>query len=252
VHQPEIALDGQRVIGSEVLVRWRHPTRGDLLPSEFIAIAEESRLIIPLGTWVMRTAAAQAATWLAQGSVDTTFTVWVNISPRQLAETRFTEQVAQVLRETRLPAASLGVEITESALVEDLPATVRALGELTSLGVRVAIDDFGTGYSSLTWLQQLPLDVIKIDRSFVAGLHEGKRDAAIVQALVTLAHAVDLTVIAEGVESAPQLESLRAFGCDAAQGNYLQRPMRLTEGFGRVSAQVPAPRQQTAELIVPR
>jgi diguanylate cyclase (GGDEF)-like protein/PAS domain S-box-containing protein len=228
-YQPEIALDTNRLVGVEALLRWTSPTRGAVPPMRFIPIAEATGLILPLGEFVLRTACAQAARWHAGSG--SSFVTWINVSGRQLTA-GLEELVCSVLAETGLPASLLGLEVTETALVEDGPAGDRARRELQALrtrGVRIAIDDFGTGFSSLGQLRQFPVDMIKVDRSFVEGAERSARDAAITANLVSLAHALGLVAIAEGIESGAQLDSMRRLGCDHAQGYLFARPMPAEE-----------------------
>lgn len=194
-------------------------------PNEFIPLLEETGLIDDVGLWVLRQACQdmlRLATELGHAP-----RVSVNLSARQFASQRLAEQVAAVLRDTGLPAEQLELEITEQMLINDLESSRATLGSLKDLGVTVAIDDFGTGYCSLAYLKRLPLHVLKIDRTFVSGLPDDLNDLAIVEAITLLAHKLDLQVIAEGVETAAQLETLRALGCDMVQGYYLSKPVPL-------------------------
>jgi EAL domain-containing protein (putative c-di-GMP-specific phosphodiesterase class I) len=193
------------------------------MPATFIPVAEESGLIVPIGAWVLREACRQARAWRREGK---NLTVSVNLSPRQLAQGDLVDVVRRVLKETGLPAPALCVEITEGAIVENHQRASAALEALRKLGVRIAMDDFGTGYSSLSYLKSLPVDVVKIDRSFVSSVHENKEDRAIIAAVLSLTEVMGLITIAEGVETQAQLDALRALGCEFAQGFY----------FGRASA----------------
>jgi len=218
-YQPQATLEDGRVIGMEALVRWRHPVRGMVSPAEFIPLAEETGLIIPLGDWVLRTACAQLKTWMTQGLPQ--LRVAVNLSVRQLLQKDFTASVETVLADTGLPAHLLELEITESTLMENAQDTLTALHRLRALGVRLSIDDFGTGYSSLSYLKRFPVDIIKIDRSFVRDVPQDADDAAIVTAIIALAHSLRLEVVAEGVETEAQLHFLKARRCDLLQGYHL-------------------------------
>ena len=228
VYQPVVALGSRRPVGAEALVRWALPGRGLIPPAEFIGIAEETGLIMPIGTHVLREACCEAERWHAagaQGAFGDPFCIKVNLSARQFAHPDLVEVIAGILSETSVNPTSVYLEITESVLMEDAESTVTALRDLKALGVSLAVDDFGTGYSSLTYLKRFPVDELKVDRSFVAGLLGDPEDAAIVAAVVNLAHTLGLKAVAEGVESAGQLNRLRELGCDIGQGYYFGRPM---------------------------
>jgi diguanylate cyclase (GGDEF)-like protein len=222
-YQPTVDLTTGRVVGAEALVRWDHPQHGIVHPAEFIALAEETGLIVPLGTVVLREACAQSHRWSAEAGDD--FLMSVNLSARQFADPRLPEIVASALAECGASPASLALEITESALMEHADTTMVALRSLKDLGVRLAIDDFGTGYSSLTYLKRFPIDVIKVDRSFVDGLGRDAGDEAIVATVVELAHTLGMQAVAEGVETEVQLRRLRDLGCDVGQGFLFSRPV---------------------------
>jgi diguanylate cyclase (GGDEF)-like protein len=218
-YQPQARLGDERIIGMEALVRWNHATRGMVPPNDFIPLAEETGLINPLGEFVLRRACAQLRSWLDEGLPP--MRVAVNLSVRQLLQKQFAESVEAVLRETGLPAHLLELEITESTLMEHASDTLEALHRLRALGVRLSIDDFGTGYSSLSYLKRFPVDIIKIDRSFVRDVPQDADDAAIVAGIIALAHSLRLEVVAEGVETQAQLDYLREQFCDLLQGYYL-------------------------------
>ena len=222
-YQPIVSVRNATMLGVEALVRWEHPERGLLGPGEFIPLAEDSGLVIPLGTWVLRTACAQLQSW-SPVLGDRPFYVTVNVSARQLADPLFPSVVATALSDFSIDPATICLEITESALLRDLEAAEQALQELRTIGVRIAVDDFGTGYSSLTHLKLLPIDMLKIDRSFVTELGRNADNTAIVGAVIRLAAALGMTSVAEGVEDAEQAEWLTSLGCELAQGFYFARP----------------------------
>ena len=224
-YQPYYRLPGRQVAGVEALVRWEHPERGSVPPSDFIPMAEESGLVVPLGARVLRAACEQVARWQRE-TPHTGLRLTVNVSARQMARPEFVDTVVETLAETGLHPDSLGLEITEGLLLEETPATALTIELLQTLGVRLLLDDFGTGFSSLRYLQRYPLDGLKVDRAFVAGLGEdGDGDGAIVEAIVGMARALGMAVIPEGVETEGQLERLTAIGCDHAQGFLLSRPL---------------------------
>lgn len=217
-YQPVVALDG-RICGLEALLRWEHPTRGLVSPGEFIPLAESTGLIVALGAKVLDEACADLARWRDREGHGA-LTVAVNLSGRQLVEPDLAAQVAAILTAHDLEPGALCLEITESVLMDDTAAATTALTAIHDLGVRLAVDDFGTGYSSLLYLRRFPVDALKLDRFFVAGIDCNDQDAAIVRAVIDLAHSLELSAIAEGVETPGQLDALRAMGCDLAQGFY--------------------------------
>jgi EAL domain-containing protein (putative c-di-GMP-specific phosphodiesterase class I) len=218
-YQPQACLVSGRIIGMEALVRWRHPSRGMVGPVEFIPLAEETGIINQLGDWVLRSACAQLQQFLRAGLPQ--MRVAVNLSVRQLLQKDFAASVEAVLADTGLPPSLLELEITESTLMENAEDTLGALHRLRELGVRLSIDDFGTGYSSLSYLKRFPVDIIKIDRSFVRDLPQDGDDAAIVSAIIALAHSLRLEVVAEGVETDAQLAFLASRSCDLIQGYHV-------------------------------
>jgi diguanylate cyclase (GGDEF)-like protein/PAS domain S-box-containing protein len=231
-YQPMVDLASDRVIGVEALLRWHSPSRGEVAPGRFIPVAESTGLIVELGEFVLLEGCRQAARWRADEAIENDFVTWINVSPRQLAPGGFGARVLEALARTGLPASSLGLEITESAIVEPGSAgdhARRELEELHALGLRIAIDDFGTGFSSLGQLRHFPIDMIKVDRSFVQGTERDTKDATITSNLISLAHALNVTAVAEGIESTGQLESLRQFGCDSAQGFLFAHPAPAAE-----------------------
>jgi diguanylate cyclase (GGDEF)-like protein/PAS domain S-box-containing protein len=215
-YQPQVALPDFHLVGMEALVRWRHPSLGILPPSEFVPLAEDSGLIIALGEWVMRDACLQNKAWQDKGLAPMRLSV--NFSARQFQQPGFIAMVAQILKETNLDPRWLELELTESSIMKEPEQAIEKLHELKLMGIRVAIDDFGTGYSSLNYLKRFPIDTLKIDKSFVSDVCKDPHDTAIVRAIITLGHALDLTVIAEGVETHEQLQYLTSLGCDVVQG----------------------------------
>jgi diguanylate cyclase (GGDEF)-like protein/PAS domain S-box-containing protein len=228
LYQPQVAMDTGAVVGAEALIRWQHPERGLIAPGGFVGVAEETGLIEPIGRWVLREACAQAQRWHALGAGP--MRVAVNISARQLLEPReFLRYVQQVLDETGLDPRNLELEMTESLLLQNVEDNVAMFRKLGRIGVHIAVDDFGTGYSSLAYLKQLPINNLKIDRTFVRDIESDPEDAAIITAIIALAHSLKLQVTAEGVESEGQLEALRGLGCDQYQGYLKSKPVTAAE-----------------------
>jgi diguanylate cyclase (GGDEF)-like protein len=233
-YQPIFELTTLELVGTEALVRWQHPTRGLLAPGEFIAAAEQSGLIVPLGAWVLETACRQTARWHALRPDKAPIFISVNLAPRQLLDRTLVTTVAETLFEAGLDASSLCLEITEGSVIQDFDAALPILNALRVLGISLALDDFGTGYSSLSYLKRLPVSSVKIDQSFISDLEGDTGDCEIVRAIVSLAHTMGLSVTAEGVETQAQLDILRAMGSEHAQGYVLGRPgapEMLTELF---------------------
>jgi diguanylate cyclase (GGDEF)-like protein/PAS domain S-box-containing protein len=220
-YQPKVCMSDQRLTGVEALVRWPHPTRGMIMPGDFIPIAEETGLIVPLGNWVLEEACRQAAAWIADGLQ---ITIAINISARQITKGRLPESVTALLAQYRIPATALQIEITESAFMADPDAAIAVLDQLRSIGLSIAVDDFGTGYSSLARLSGMPIDMVKIDRSFVLNAEHSHKDVQVVRTVIALAEALGLDVVAEGVESVGQATLLKDSGCDICQGYYFAHP----------------------------
>jgi EAL domain-containing protein (putative c-di-GMP-specific phosphodiesterase class I) len=216
VYQPIVDLAGNEPPGLEALVRWRHPRRGVVGPSEFIPVAEETGLIVPLGHWVLETACRQLQAW--DGSLGPHTAVSVNVSARQVQRPNFAQDVAAVLSAVGVDPRRVTLEFTESALMHDTDATIETLRQLKELGLRLAIDDFGTGYSSLNYLRRFPIDELKIDRSFVAQMAREPAQMAVVRSIVRLAETLKLRTVAEGIEDEGQLHNLRQLGADYGQG----------------------------------
>jgi diguanylate cyclase (GGDEF)-like protein/PAS domain S-box-containing protein len=226
-YQPKVCVKTHTIVGAEALIRWMHPTRGPLSPAQFIPIAEDCGLILPIGRWVLREACEQARAWVDAGFP--AIRIAVNVSAMELWDESFLEGVFAVLRETRVPPNLLVLELTESVLMKRVDTTVAILRILRDRGVHVAVDDFGTGYSSLSYLRKFPIDTLKVDQSFVRQIGNGGSEAAIVTAVISMARSLKLRVIAEGVETRAELDFLRAHQCDEAQGYYFSRPVPAQE-----------------------
>jgi diguanylate cyclase (GGDEF)-like protein/PAS domain S-box-containing protein len=242
-YQPIVALGSGEVVGYEALLRWAHPARGLIPPDQFVPRLEDLGLIIPVGRWVLDEACVQAAAWQTRSG--RALSIGVNVSPRQLNEPDFLDQVTHALATTGLRPASLTLEITERVMVADPDQTIGKLHAIQSLGVHVAVDDFGTGYSSLAYLQTLPVDTVKIDRSFTARIDEDPERCALAEAIVKLGHTLALAVVAEGIETSAQAAILRAIGCEFGQGYYFAKP----QDPATVQASLPqAPAASTAAM----
>lgn len=226
-YQPQIDAKSGRVVGLEALLRWQHPSHGLMFPGHFISVAEDSGLMLPLGQWVLEKACAQVSQLLREGVRG--LTVAVNISPKQFQRANFLENLKAVVEKHSLPPGTLEIELTESVLIDNLDQTVNCLHEVRKLGIRVSLDDFGTGYSSLSYLKRLPIDKIKIDRSFIREIISDQHDAAITQAIIAMAHKLGLRVIAEGVETESQVAFLLKHYCDELQGYFFSRPKKFDE-----------------------
>ena len=221
-YQPLVELPGGRVTGMEALVRWNRPDGGLVAPGEFIPLAEETGMIVPLGWWVLEEACRTFSRWREK---QPELTLHVNLSPRQLHDPQATAHVLDALSASGLPAECLVLELTEGSIMQDVETSLVAMEKLTALGVRTSIDDFGTGYSSLSYLQKLPVSVLKIDKSFVDHVADSKQGAALVRAIVGVGQALELQVVAEGVERVEQVGRLQALNCRYAQGYYFSRPL---------------------------
>jgi diguanylate cyclase (GGDEF)-like protein len=223
-YQPVISLATGRIAGLEALIRWQHPTKGLLPPLEFLPLAEQTGLIVPIGTWVLNHACRQARTWKDRFA-DRPFTMSVNLSPTQLVQPNLVDVVKAALRSSGLAPGDLVLELTEGVMVDDATVTVDRLHELKALGVQLAVDDFGTGYSSLSYLRRLPIDILKIDKMFIDSIADGPTEAEFARSIISLAHNLHLETVAEGVEEADQVTCLRDLGCNLAQGYRFARPL---------------------------
>jgi EAL domain-containing protein (putative c-di-GMP-specific phosphodiesterase class I) len=228
--QPQLSLHDSSVFGTEALIRWLHPDHGPVEPQTFVRLAEETGLINALGEWALRTACEQARTWREQGLPIVPMSV--NLSPRQFLQRGFGDRIAGILAETGIEPDALKLEITEGLFMQDTDRIMDILRKLKHLGIGFAIDDFGTGYSSLSYLKRLPIDQIKIDKSFVRDITTDPDDAAIVRAVIAMAHGLKLDVVAEGAETLEQYQFLKAQSCDALQGYYFSRPLSAEDMAG--------------------
>jgi len=222
-YQPKISLDDHRLVGAEALIRWRHPTFGDVPPEHFISLAEENGMILQIGDWVLETACRQMYEW--NQDYECLGPLSVNLAGAQLRQPNLLGRIEQLLKDNRLRPDFLQLEITENFIMSQAEEALAVLHQLKHLGVQLAIDDFGTGYSSLSYLKRLPLDILKIDQSFVRGLPDDPHDAAIVRAIIALGRSMQFTVIAEGVETLAQQQFLAAEGCEQIQGYIVSLPL---------------------------
>ena len=224
-YQPIVKLETGEIIGAEALVRWQHPTRGMVPPLEFIPLAEETGLIIPLGGWILRQACRQLAEWQKLRAGGEPFVMNVNLSSRQLVRDVIADEVAAAVDESGIRASWLVLEVTETVLMADPVAAATALKHIRDLGVRVALDDFGSGYSSLSHLRRFPIDIVKIDKSFVDDVARDGVESAIARGIIELGRAMSIQTVAEGIEADDQAEMLRTLGCDLGQGYFFARPL---------------------------
>ncbi|MHB1334133.1 MAG: putative bifunctional diguanylate cyclase/phosphodiesterase, partial [Sulfuriferula sp.] len=226
-YQPKINLNSGRIVGVEALIRWQHPERGFLLPMQFVPIAEECGLILPIGRWVLREACQQGWTWRQEGLGS--ITIAVNTSALEFRAKDFVENIEAVLQETHLEPHCLELELTESVLMRDAQSTESVLHVLAGLGIKLAVDDFGTGYSSLSYLKQFPIHTLKIDQSFVNQMTTKADDSTIVSAVINMGKSLQQRVIAEGIETYEQLTLLKTQCCDEGQGFYFSKPLNAEE-----------------------
>jgi EAL domain-containing protein (putative c-di-GMP-specific phosphodiesterase class I) len=241
-YQPRVNLKTLEITGAEALIRWTHPTRGSISPAQFIPIAEDCGLIVPIGNWGLREACIQASAWVNAGLH--LGTMAVNISAREFRHEHFLEGVLEVLRDTGLDPRSLELELTESVLMKHAESAASILQTFRSAGVQVSVDDFGTGYSSLSYLKRFPIDSLKIDQSFVRQINMIPSQTAIVDAIISMGRSLNLRVVAEGVETTKELAFLRDRQCEEAQGFYFSRPIPAQKFVGLLRAGV----QQSAVL----
>ena len=250
-YEPIVSLQSGEIERFEVLLRWRHPERGIVMPGEFIPIAEETGLIVPIGEWVLREACGQFARWRAALGEGAPPSLSVNLSRTQLLLRSLPETVQHILAQTGMPAECLHLEVTESAVMKDTAAAIRTLNAIKAIGVKLDMDDFGTGYSSLSCLHQFPIDVLKIDRSFIANLERGRDYAALISAVTQLARNLNIQVVAEGVETMDQALILQSLECEFGQGYLFSKPMTADQ-VPQFKIQAGTwPSQNEAVLVIP-
>ena len=228
-YQPVIELESGRIVGVEALIRWIHPVRGVVPPLDFIPLAEETGLIVPIGRWVLREACRHAVELQERFPSDPPIHMAVNLSVRQIARPELVEEVREILVDTGLDPHSLILEITESVMMQDMDLSIERLGHLKQLGVQLAVDDFGTGYSSLNYIRRFPVDILKVDKSFIDGVNGGGEASALTEAVIKLAGILNLRPVAEGIERADQLHRLLELRCEMGQGYYFAKPLRSDE-----------------------
>jgi EAL domain-containing protein (putative c-di-GMP-specific phosphodiesterase class I) len=226
-YQPKVSLVSGKIVGAEALIRWRHPERGLVPPLEFIGLAEETGLIVPMGEWILRNVCEQSVIWQAQGMEP--MRIAVNLSHYQFSQPDLHHKILNVIKSTGFSPDYLELELTESSLVKDMEMTVATLKELRTIGIKISMDDFGTGYSSLSYLQQLPIDTLKIDRCFIRNLSKSPENRAITAAIIQMAHTLNLKVVAEGVEIEEERRFLAEHSCDEIQGYLFSRPVPANE-----------------------
>ena len=227
-YQPVVDLDTRAIVGAEALVRWEHPERGLVAPGDFIPVAEQTGVIVPLGRWVMREALRQVGVWRERHAENAPAYVAVNVAGRQLEAANFVDEVADVLAQSGLPASTLIVEVAETSLIEDTDKNTAKLAALREMGVRLANDDFGTGYSALSYLRRFPMDILKIDRSFISNVAGTSQESALVEAMISMSASLGLKVVAEGIEQDRQFTRLQELRCSYGQGYLFSRPVPAT------------------------
>ncbi|NNF00694.1 MAG: EAL domain-containing protein [Pyrinomonadaceae bacterium] len=248
-YQPIVALESEEIIGFEALVRWNHPVRGMVPPSEFIPVAEDTGLILPIGQWVLQESCRQMSQWQREHDSSRSMIISVNLSARQIERKSLIEEIAQTLTTTELPPECLRLEITESVIMNNPEQAIVSVNDLREMGVRVSIDDFGTGYSSLGYLHKFPVDTLKVDRSFINRIGNEGENAEIVQTIITLAASLNMEVVAEGIETAEQLDFLRHINCNYGQGYFYSRPVD-SEGVGEMLGKLSAGSALVEPLVV--
>jgi len=234
-YQPQVSVLTGQLVGMEALIRWKHPEKGFISPGVFIPVAEETGMIMRIGEWVIREACDQGVRWMNKGYQ--LHKISVNLSARQLKDESLPSQISRALQETGMPADYLGIELTESAIILDPEIALSRLQKIKEMGVSLSLDDFGTGYSSLSYLKRFPIDTLKIDQAFVRDVKVDHEDAALVKAIIAMAHGLGMDVIAEGVEIQEQLEFLGANACDSIQGFLFSRPLPADEMEAMLASQ---------------
>jgi EAL domain-containing protein (putative c-di-GMP-specific phosphodiesterase class I) len=228
-YQPIIDLGDASLTGFEALVRWNHPQRGMVPPNEFIPISESTGLIIPMTVQILHSACSQVVKWQENAPSDTPYTIAVNLSGKHFAHPALVDQIKTVIQETGIEARNLKLELTESAVMENAETAILMLKQIKETGVQISIDDFGTGYSSLSYLHRFPIDLLKVDRSFVSAMEENTENGEIVRTVIALAKALKLRVVAEGIESIHQFHQLRILGCEYGQGYLFSKPLQVSD-----------------------
>jgi EAL domain-containing protein (putative c-di-GMP-specific phosphodiesterase class I) len=244
-YQPIVSLATGEVVELEALIRWQHPERGLVSPADFIPLAEETGFIVRIGSWTLREACHQLRRWKTQLPELSNLIVGVNISGKQFLQNDIAKELRQILEETHVAGSQLRLEITETSIMENSREVLEGINKLRELDIRIHLDDFGTGYSSLSYLNRLPIDALKIDRSFVATMAEDPTSRSIVHAVVALAHTLNVRVIAEGIETEEQLEYLRSINCDFGQGYYFSKPLTADQNTELLAAS-----QKSRETLV--
>jgi EAL domain-containing protein (putative c-di-GMP-specific phosphodiesterase class I) len=246
-YQPIVTLATGRIMGFEALVRWQHPEQGIISPAKFVPIAEETGLIIPLGQWVLREACRQLRQWQDEFPHEPPFSISVNLSSRQFSQPSLIGQIRQILSDTGVDAHCLKLEITESAIMENTESAMDMLMQLKAMGIQLSVDDFGTGYSSLGYLYRFPMDLLKIDRSFISRVDVDGEKLELVRTIITLAWNLGMDVVAEGIETTKQLAQLKALKCEYAQGYLFSKPLNKADVLKLI--QQPHPFRQLAQIV---
>jgi EAL domain-containing protein (putative c-di-GMP-specific phosphodiesterase class I) len=235
-YQPIVSLTTDKTIGFEALIRWQHPEKGLIFPGDFISIAEDTGLIVPMGEWVLRSACQQLCAWQEKFPQSSSMQIGINLSNKQIKQFDFVDKLAKILDDTGLQGENLRLEFTETMLMDRGEKTIELLAQLKQQKIQLSIDDFGTGYSSLSYLHSFPIDALKIDRSFVSGIDTESKNSQIVQTIITLAHSLGIKAIAEGVETPAQLARLKNLGCDEAQGYLFSKPVSAQQAEAMVAS----------------